>query len=75
MKIKKPKFQVGDLVIAKGIKNTIYTITEIITYYKLNRKIAFYRYKARATNKFAEYKVIEYPEKYLKNIKRNYEKN
>ncbi len=61
---KNPKFQVGDLVVAKGIKNTIYKITEIITYYKLNHKIAFYRYKAK--NGFAEYKVIEYPEKYLK---------
>ena len=66
---KNPKFQVGDLVVAKGIKNTIYKITEIITYYKLNHKIAFYRYKAKAKNEFVEYKVIEYPEKYLKKYK------
>lgn len=66
---KNHKFQVGDLVVAKGIKNTIYKITEIITYYKLNRKIAFYRYKAKAKNEFVEYKVIEYPEKYLKKYK------
>lgn len=64
MRNKNHKFQVGDLVVAKGIRNVVYQITEIITYYKLNHKIAFYRYKAK--NEFAEYKVIEYPEKYLK---------
>lgn len=69
MRNKNHKFQVGDLVVAKGIKNTIYKITEIITYYKLNRKIAFYRYKAKAKNEFAEYKMIEFPEKYLKKYK------
>lgn len=66
---KSPKFKVGDLVTAKGIKNTIYKITEIITYYKLNRKIAFYIYKAKAKNEFAEYKMIEFSEKYLKKYK------
>ena len=66
MRNKNHKFQVGDLVVAKGIKNTIYKITEIIIYYKLNHKIAFYRYKAKAKNEFAEYKMIEFPEKYLK---------
>lgn len=64
MRNKNHKFQVGDLVVAKGIRNVVYQITEIITYYKVNHKIAFYRYKAK--NEFAEYKVIEYPEKYLK---------
>lgn len=66
MRNKNHKFQVGDLVVAKGIRNVVYQITEIITYYKVNHKIAFYRYKAKAKNEFVEYKVIEYPEKYLK---------
>lgn len=69
MRNKNHKFQVGDLVVAKGIRNVVYQITEIITYYKVNHKIAFYRYKAKAKNEFVEYKVIEYPEKYLKKYK------